>query len=179
MTYDTHGNLLSRQQSGFSGTTATTTYTYNAYGQITAIDGPRTDVNDTVNFAYYPNDADQGNNRGNLHTVTDALGHTTTFSGYNAFGQAKTVTDPNGIVTSRAYNGNGLVTATTTAGLTTAYAYDAAGRLQTLTLPGSRVITYAYTPAGQITRITDSQGNAISYTYDSEGRRTGEEVHDP
>jgi len=182
MTYDTHGNLLSRQQSGFSGATAitaTTTYTYNSSGQITTIDGPRSDVNDTVSFAYYPNEADQGNNRGNLHTVTDALGHATTFSTYNAFGQSETVTDPNGIVTTRAYNGNGLVTAATTAGLTTAYAYNPAGQLQTLTLPGSRVITYAYTPAGQVAGITDSQGNAISYTYDSEGRRTGEEVHDP
>jgi YD repeat-containing protein len=62
MTYDTHGNLLTRQQSGFSGATAitaTTQYTYNAYGQITAIDGPRTDVNDTVSFAYCPNEAGQ------------------------------------------------------------------------------------------------------------------------
>jgi RHS repeat-associated protein len=182
MDYDTHGNLLTRQQSGFSGTiaiTATTQYTYNTYGQITTIDGPRTDVNDTVSFAYYPNEAAAGNNRSNLHTVTDALGHTTTFSAYNAFGQAETVTDPNGIVTTRAYNGSGLVTAATTAGLTTAYAYNTAGQLQTLTLPGSQVITYAYTPAGQVAGITDSQGNAISYTYDSEGRRTSEEVHDP
>ena len=107
------------------------------------------------------------------------MGHVTTYSAYNAFGQAETVTDPNGIVTTRSYNGSGLVTATTTAGLTTAYAYNGAGQLQTLTLPGSRVITYTYTPAGQVAGITDSQGNAISYSYDSEGRRTGEEVHDP
>ena len=182
MTYDTRGNMLTRQQSGYSGTlamTATTTYTHNSYGQVTAIDGPRTDVNDVVNFAYYPNEAAEGNNRGNLHTVTDALGHVTTFSAYNAFGQAETLTDPNGIVSQRVYNGNGRLTASTTAGLTTAYAYDAAGRLQTVTLPGSRVISYSYTPSGQVAGITDSQGNAIAYTYDSEGRRTGEEVHDP
>jgi YD repeat-containing protein len=40
MTYDPHGNLLTRHQSGFTGTTAitaTTTYTYNGYGQITSI----------------------------------------------------------------------------------------------------------------------------------------------
>jgi YD repeat-containing protein len=77
------------------------------------------------------------------------------------------------------WSGATAITATTTAGLTTGYAYNPAGQLQTLTLPGSRVITYAYTPVGQVAGITDSQGNAISYTYDSEGRRTGEEVHDP
>ncbi|MDP3478236.1 MAG: RHS repeat-associated core domain-containing protein [Desulfoprunum sp.] len=191
--YDTQGNLLSRQQSGYSGTTAitaTTQYTYNSYGRITSIDGPRSDVNDTVSFAYYPNDVSAGNNRANLHTVTDALGHTTTYSDYNVFDQAETVTDPNGIVTTRTYNSSGLVTATTTAGLTTAYAYNATGQLQTITLPGTRMITYTYigvggcqsgcggTP-GQIAKITDTLGNAISYTYDSGGRRTGEAVHDP
>ena len=182
MTYDANGNLISQQQSGFSGTTAisgTTQYTYNTYGQITSIDGPRTDVGDTVNFSYYPNDSSQGNNRGNLQTVTDALGHITTFSNYNAFGQAETVTAPNGIVTSRVYNGSGLLISTTTAGLTTSYAYNSAGQLQTLTLPGNRVISYSYTLAGQIARISDSLGNAIAYSYDSEGRRIEEDVYDP
>ena len=152
MTYDPSGNLLTLQQSGYSGTTAisaTTTYTYNSYGQITAIDGPRTDVSDVVNFTYYPNDATQGLNRGNLHTVTNALGHTTTFTAYNAFSQAETITDPNGIITIRVYNSSGLVAASTTAGLTTAYIHDAAGKLQTITLPGNRTIAYSYNTAGK------------------------------
>jgi YD repeat-containing protein len=51
--------------------------------------------------------------------------------------------------------------------------------MQTITLPGSRVITYIYTPAGKIARITDSLGNAIGYSYDTEGRRIEEDVHDP
>jgi YD repeat-containing protein len=153
MTYDTHGNLLTRQQRGYSGPTAisaTTTYTYNSTGQITSIDGPRTDVSDVANFTYFPNDASEGNNRGNLHTVTDALGHVTTFGDYNAFGQAQTITDPNGIVTTRTFNSNGLVTATTAAGLTTTYAYNPAGQLLTITLPGNRVIAYTYTAAGRV-----------------------------
>ncbi|MBI5779854.1 MAG: RHS repeat protein, partial [Planctomycetes bacterium] len=182
MTYDANGNMISRQQSGYSGTTAisaTILYTYNTYGQITSIDGPRTDASDVVNFSYYPNDSSQGNNRGNLQTVTDALGHATIYSNYNAFGQAETITDPNGIVTTRAYNGSGLLVSTTTAGLTTSYAYNSAGQMQTITQPGNRVISYSYSPADQIARITDSLGNAISYSYDSEGRRIEEDVHDP
>ncbi|MFH0783494.1 MAG: RHS repeat-associated core domain-containing protein [Pseudomonadota bacterium] len=182
MTYDAQGNLITRLQSGYSGTTAisaTTQYTYNSYGQITAIDGPRTDVSDVVNFTYYPNDASQGNNRASLQTVTNALGHATTFSDYNVFGQAETVTDANGIVTTRVYNASGLVTATTTAGLSTGYTYDGAGKLQTITLPGGRTITYTYNPENRLDKITDSLGNAISYSYDSEGRRLGEEIRDP
>ncbi|MCX5882436.1 MAG: DUF6531 domain-containing protein, partial [Deltaproteobacteria bacterium] len=151
MTYDANGNLISRQQSGYSGTTAissTTRYTYNTYGQITSMDGPRTDAGDVVSFSYYPNDSGQGNNRGNLQTVTDALGNAATYSNYNAFGQAETVTDPNGIITSRVYNESGLLVSATTAGLTTSYTYNSAGQMQTITLPGNRVISYSYTPTG-------------------------------
>lgn len=182
MTYDTHGNLLSQQQQGFSESnpiTSTTQYTYTSYGQIATIDGPRSDVSDMVTFTYYPNEAGQGNNRGNLHTVTNSLGHTTTFSDYNAFGQAETITDANGIVSTRVYDTNGLLTSTTTSGLTTSYVYNSAGQLQTATLPGANVITYSYTTSGQIEKITDSLGNSITYTYDSEDRRTGEEIRDP
>ncbi|MBI5592929.1 MAG: RHS repeat protein [Deltaproteobacteria bacterium] len=68
---------------------------------------------------------------------------------------------------------------TTTAGLTTSYAYNNAGQMQTITQPGSRVISYSYSPDGRIARITDSLGNAISYSYDSEGRRIEEDVNDP
>jgi len=182
MTYDSHGNLLSRQESGFSGSnpiSGTTQYSYTSFGQIATIDGPRNDVSDVVTFTYYTNEEGQGNNRGTLHTVIDALGHSTTFSNYNAFGQAETVTDANGLVTTRTYDANGRLTTTATAGLTTAYAWNAAGQLQTVTLPGNRTITYSYTPAGQIQKITDSLGNSVSYLYDSEGRKTAEEIRDP
>jgi hypothetical protein len=83
----------------------TTTYTYNSSGQLTSIDGPRTDVADVVGLAYYPNEEGQGHNRGQLHTVPDAMGHATTFADYNAFGQAETLTDPNGIVSVREIKG--------------------------------------------------------------------------
>lgn len=134
---------------------------------------------DVVGLAYYPNEEGQGLNRGQLHTVTNAMGHVTTFADYNAFGQAETLTDPNGIVTTRVFNGSGRMTAVTTAGLTTGYAYNPVGLPLNITRPGGRTITYSYNPAGQLAGITDNQGNAITYSYDSEGRRIGEEVRDP
>jgi len=182
MTYDVNGNLLTRTQSGFSGATAisrTTTTTYNGFGQITGIDGPRTDVNDTAAFTYYPNEAGQGLNRGQLQTFTNALGHVTLFSGYNAFGQAATITAPNNEVTTRSFDLMGRVATSVTAGLTTSYSYNLSGQLLSVTSPGGRVISYSYTPDGQVATISDSLGNAIHYAYDSFGRRTGEEVRDP
>ncbi len=180
--YDTKGNMLTRTEAGYSEITPisrATSYTYNSYGQVTFINGPRTDVNDTLTLSYYANDTGQGDNRGQLHTVTNSLGHVTTYSNYTIYGQAETITDANGLVTSRSYNSNGRLGTSTTGGLVTSYTYSTTGDLITTTLPGSRVITYGYTPNGQIDSVTDNQGNSISYSYDTEGRRTGEEVRDP
>jgi YD repeat-containing protein len=41
---------------------------------------------------------------GQLQTVTDALGHVTTYNTYNTFGQPLTITDPNGTVTTLTYD---------------------------------------------------------------------------
>ena len=182
MTFDLTGNLLTRTEAGYSGTTAvtrTTTYTYDTYGRVLTIEGPRTDVSDTVTLTYYANETAQGNNRGFLHTVTNALGHTVAYSNYNGFGQAELITDANGVATSFVYNTAGRVSSRTTAGLTTSYTYDDAGTLISITLPGSRTISYTYNTEGQADTITDTLGNSITYSYDTEGRRTGQQIKDP
>lgn len=135
MAYDANGNLISRQNS--SGTIR---YAYNDYGQITAMDGPRSDTGDVVSFSYYPNDPAQGNNRGNLQTVTNAMGHTTAYSDYNALGQAETATDPNGIVT---------------ISYAISYGWDAAtGELAGMTYPSGLYLAYARDAGGQVTSIS-------------------------
>jgi YD repeat-containing protein len=81
-TYDTTGRLRQKTENGYSGTTPlcrTTSFDYNAYGQIAFIDGPRTDVTDTLAFEYYQNDAGQGLNRGMLKKITDGAGNETQF----------------------------------------------------------------------------------------------------
>ena len=181
LTYDAQGNLLSRRRAGYSGATAiseVTNYTYNAMGQLLTVDGPRADVNDTLTLAYYPNDPSQGNNRAQLHTVTDALSQTTTYEDYTPLGKPGTITDSTGLITTLTYNFRGDVLTRTTGGLTTAYSYDPAGRLQTVTLPGSRTIIYTYAN-NRVASITDAQGNAITYSYDAAGRQTGRHIHDP
>jgi RHS repeat-associated protein len=181
LTYDANGNLLTRTRSGYAGTTAIseiTTFTYNTLGQLTSVDGPRTDMSDTLTLAYYANEAGQGNNRGQLHTVTNPLGQTTTYSNYTPVGKPGTITDAAGLVTTLTYTFKGAVLTRTTGGLTTSYGYDDAGRVQTITLPGSRILSYTYT-GDLVTAITDGLGNRINYTYDAKGQRTGEEIHDP
>jgi YD repeat-containing protein len=181
-TTDANGSL------GFSasvtGAPRTWIYTYNTNGQVLTVDGPRTDVSDITTYAYYPNDAAcTGESpvgcRGQLASVTNALGHVTTIHEYNAHGQPLRTTDPNGLVTTMAYDARMRVINRTIAGESTSYTYDAAGQLVQLTLPDGSFLTYRYDAAHRLTGIQDSQGNKVAYTLDLMGNRTKEDVLDP
>ncbi|MBI2433853.1 MAG: tetratricopeptide repeat protein [Candidatus Hydrogenedentes bacterium] len=56
------------------------------------------------------------------------------------------------------------------AGETLEYAYDAAGRVTTLTDYDDETLSYAYDDAGNITSMTDYHGFTTSYDYDDNGR---------
>jgi len=180
-TYDSNGNMLTRTVSGYFGTSSineTTAFTYNSLGRVASVDGPRTDIADTLTLTYYPNTEDQGYNRGQLHILTNGLGQTTTYGEYTSIGKPGSITDANGVTTTLTYSFKGAVLSRTTEGMTTSYGYDDAGRLLTITLPGSRTLTYTYS-GDQIASITDSQGNKISYRYDAKGQMTGQDIYDP
>jgi YD repeat-containing protein len=98
--------------------------------------------------------------------MTDAAGHTTTFTTYNAHGQPLTISDPDGVVTTITYDARQRVTSRSIAGETTSYAYYPTGLLKTVTLPDSSTLTYTYDAAHRLTQITDGLGNKTSYTLD-------------
>jgi RHS repeat-associated protein len=187
-TYDTAGNILSRQESGYvfiNGTptpkTYTTQYQYNTLGQLTQINGPRTDVSDITTLEYYPNTSDQGNNRGQLKAIVNALSQRTEFSNYDANGNVGTITDPNGVITQRTYDQRNRIKTITnqTTGALTQYFYDARGNLSYIILPVGNRIDFTYNLANKLTEIKDSLDNKIQYQYDVEGNRTREETKDP
>ncbi len=186
--YDNQGNIISRQESGYvfidgvaTPKTYTTTYQYNTLGQFTQIDGPRTDVSDITTIEYYANTSDQGNNRGQLKKITNALGQITQFSNYDANGNVGTITDPNGVITQRTYDErNRIKTITNQAtGAQTQYFYDARGNLSYIMLPVGNRIDFTYNLANKLTEIKDSLDNKIQYQYDVEGNRIREETKDP
>lgn len=180
--YDTSGNLLTRTISAtVNGNTVsrTWTYTYNSYGQALTSDGPRTDVSDLTTYTYYAsNDADLGK-RGNLATVTDALGHVTSITSYNANGRPLTIVDPNGLTTTLTYDARGRMTSRSVGGETTDYTYDGVGQLTLVTLPDNSTLAYTYDAAHRLTQVTDGLGNKIVYILDAMGNRTKEDVKDP
>jgi YD repeat-containing protein len=186
------GNVLTRTVQatsdtiGTAGTGATSvgsprtwTYTYNAYGFVLTANGPRADVSDVTTYTYYAdNDADLGK-RGNVATVTNALGHTTQITSYNAHGQPLTVVNPNGLTTTLVYDSRLRVTSRTVGSEVTGYTYDGAGLLTQVTLPDSSTLTYTYDDAHRLTALQDNLGNKITYTLDLLGNRTKEDITDP
>ncbi len=55
-------------------------------------------------------------------------------------------------------------------GHTTAYAYDALTRLETVTQPGTIVTTYGYDAQGNLTSVTDANSVTTTYAFDDMGR---------
>jgi YD repeat-containing protein len=162
-----------------TGTPRTWTYTYNANGSVLTTDGPRTDANDITTYSYYTNtDADLGK-RGNVATITNALGHVTSITAYNGHGRPLTIVDPNGLTTNLGYDPRQRLTSRNVGGELTSYLYDFAGQLTKVTLPDGGFLSYSYDAAHRLTGISDSLGNRIAYTLDATGNRTQEQVFDP
>jgi len=151
-------------------------YTYNAQGLIETVDGPRTDVDDTTHYVY--------DSRGNLSTVTNALGQTTQWLNYTGRGQPQRLIDHNGVETLLTYHLRGwLETSTikdpggdTAKDRITRYGYDDVGQLTSLTQPDGSVMSFEYDEAQRLTAIVNTLGERIEYSLDAAGNRTGETV---
>lgn len=181
--YDAQGNVLTKTiqattdttgtqglNASVTGTTRSWVYTYNQFSQVLTEKGPRTDVNDMTTYTY--------DIQGNLASIANAAGHTTTLSNYDADGHVGAITDPNGLITAFTYTASGWLASRTKGGETTSYAYDGLGQLTTVTLPDNSTINYSYDAGRRLTQISDSLGNSITYTLDAMGNRTSEVVTD-
>lgn len=150
---------------GFSassvGAPRVTQYTYNSFGQVTSVDGPRTDVSDVRSFAY---DA-----AGNLVSETNELGQVTTYAGYDAEGRVGQITDPSGQVLSFQYDAGGRVASVNRAGLQTTFTYDARGLLLTETRPSGQVLSYVHDAAQRRIRVSDQRGEALEVSRSAAG----------
>jgi RHS repeat-associated protein len=179
-TYDANGNVLTKSITDTTVTpniARTWTYTYDSYGRVLTADGPRTDVSDATTLVYYT--CSTGFQCGQIHTITDALGHTTTFNSYNAHGQPLTITDSNGIVATLTYDLRSRLTTKQVGTETTSYSYYPTGLLEQVMQPDGSYALFTYDAAHRLTQISDGLGNSIQYTLDAMGNRTAEKSYDP
>lgn len=164
---------------GFSATAdgapRTTTYSYDANGQLLQVVGPRTDVADVATYTYSAT--------GDLASMTNALGHVTLFTDYDAAGRLKRTVDPNGLETLLDYNARGWLKTRRVGSVAsgyeqTTYDYELTGQLSTVTLPDGSYVQYTYDDAERLSDIRDGLGNHIHYTLDAMGNRTLEQAFD-
>ncbi len=166
---------------GFSATASGApriwTYTWNRHGQMLTANGPRTDVADVTTYEYYP-DTTANWTKGDLKTLTNALGQVWSFTQYDAAGRLLSMTDPNGVLTTQTWHPRGWLTSRTTAGATTSWSYYPTGLLQRHTRPDGRYDDYTWDDAHRLTDITDALGNRTHYTLDAAGNVTQVDVTD-
>lgn len=156
-TYDDRGNVASVTERnltarGVPSQTRVTrsVYTYHPNGLKASIkvDGPL--AQDDVTSVF--------NSQGDLASVTNALGHTVSYSNFNGLGLPGRIVNANGGVRELTYDGRGRVVSDRTSSAT-----------------GWATTTIGYTPAGDIASLTQPDGVTIRYSYDA-GRRLIQEV---
>ena len=159
----------------YSYCTAVDTTQCPIVGLLLAVDGPRTEVADVTTYAYYLTDSTTAHH-GDLQSVTDALGHTTTYLTYDGAGRVTRLQDANGVVTNLTYTPRGWLASRSVGGATTTLSYTPYGAVALITDPDGITTSYTYDAAHRLTDITDAQGNVIHYTLDAAGNKTAEQI---
>ncbi len=178
ISYNAGGNTTSLSES-VNGLVQTTTYTFDANGNIIAISYPSGSL---FQYQYDANfntkafiDA-RGNQwtythdgKGNLLTETDPYSKTVTYTYDPNFSLKTSMLDKNGNLTTYNYDANGnLLSVTKPMGVSESYTYDAFGAVLTYTDPRGFVTTYTRNSFGYLTHIAYPAGSE-SYTYDNCG----------
>jgi len=114
---------------------------------------------------------------GTLMSKTDPQGGVTSYA-YDANGNRTSTTNPDATTTSATYDNRGnMLTSTDALGLTTSYAYNNFGQVMSITDPQGGTTAYAYDAKGNMISLTDPAGATTSYAYDAKGNVT--KVTDP
>ncbi|MFE2374174.1 LamG-like jellyroll fold domain-containing protein [Streptomyces sp. NPDC059398] len=159
----------------------TTSYTYDKRGLRSSMTDPE---HNTTNYSY--------DEAGNLAVTTapavqaEADGtnpvtmHPVTSSGFNTFGESVEEQDPDGNVTTTAYDANGNKVSETLPPYTppgasepvadtSAWTYDSDGNQLTQSTPGGRTTRSLYDQLGNVVQVTDADGKNTQASYDTAG----------
>ncbi len=132
-------------------------YTFHANGMVaTAIeDGPVAGTSDRKIMTY--------NNKGDLVSIENGLGHKRVFSGHNNFGQPARIVNENGDAVEYDYDIRGRIIAERRffngVQTETKYVFNAFGRLDSVAKPYGRSLVYRYDAVGRMTGQYEQMAN--------------------
>lgn len=183
-TYNAQNRLASVAVTNLSGTgntnlTLTTTYNYSLYAngmvQTMTVTNPSPNNSNVDTYQY--------DTAGNLTSVTDGLGHSTTYSNYDGLGEAGRVTGPNGDATDFSWDARGRLASKTTyvngTAATWSYGYDGFGLKSSETAPDGESTTVARNSVMRVTSVThnDKDGSSTeTLGYDANGDLTSDVI---
>ncbi|HVI56034.1 MAG TPA: RHS repeat-associated core domain-containing protein [Luteibacter sp.] len=153
-------------------------------GLLKSVQGPRTDVVAATTYGYYTDTATTTcgtpgsacHRPGDIRTVTDALGHVTTYVSYDAAGRVTRSTDANGTVTDTTYTPRGWIATRTVGGAKTTFDYMPYGAVANIQDPDGVTLTYSYDQAHRLTKVTNNLNESVVFTLDAAGNITNETV---
>src|SRR5690348_3784503 len=164
---------------GTANQALTTSYVYALYGngmvETMTVTQPSPSGSDHTTYAY--------DTHGNLTSITDGLGHATTYSGYNGLGEVGKLVGPNGDETDYTYDARGRVASKTThpngTTATWTYGYDGFGLLAKVSAPDGEVTAWTRDAEQRVKTIThnDKDGTSTeSFTYDANNDITSDVI---
>lgn len=146
-----------------SALTRVVNFTYDQFGRV------RTRVDErgrTTSYDYYHTKTFNGNSGGypgQLYSITNAKGQSTTFR-YDQAGRLISTTDPNGASAIQSYSPRGeLLTETLGLDASVRYEYHHRGLLKRKLFADGFYYDYEYDGARRLTRVVSSDGNSTSF----------------
>jgi YD repeat-containing protein len=101
-----------------------------------------------------------------LTTLTDRNGNTITYH-YNSSGQLTSLVDSHGATTTFAWTNGYITKVTDPIGRTYQYVQNSSGQLTSYTDPNNKTTSYGYDGYGNLTKITTAHGDIINIAYDA------------
>lgn len=173
MAYDANGNLLTRQVVGAVGGTRQWSYTYSTFGKVLTATDPSGAV---TSYTYYSDTDSLPERRGQIQSVTNAVGHVVTIAAYDTRANPTSVYDENNVQTTMAYDARGRLLSKSRAGQSISYGYDLQGQVVSTSYSNGYSLTMGYDDAHRMVSVADSNGESKTFGYDGYGNRIQDSI---
>ncbi|MEW8648184.1 MAG: RHS repeat-associated core domain-containing protein, partial [Candidatus Thiodiazotropha endolucinida] len=168
--YNALGQLIRITESGYRPETdghftlirRSTELEYNAAGNLIAIDGPREDVEDKIQFRY--------DTKQRLSTIALADETTQKVLAYDDYDRPIKIQNGNQTPLTIRYSRWGKPQQIRQGQRTVSYTYDVVGQLVSVTEPDGEKLNFDYDAAGRAISLRDAEGNSVRKLIDTEDR---------